>query len=220
MSRGNWAARLLDLFFPAKCPFCGRLSPGPEPALCGRCRTQLPWAGGHFRGEGFSRGVFLLYYEGAVRDSLLRYKFSGCAGYSQVYGQMLAQHIAEALPGAFDLVSYVPVSRRRRVSRGYDQSQLLARAVAAVYGVTVTETLRKRRHNRRQSGLDSPAARRANVRGVYEALDPARFAGQRVLLIDDIFTTGATLSEAARTLRAAGAADVVCAALAGRRGNP
>ena len=76
------------------------------------------------------------------------------------------------------------------------------------------ETLRKITDNPPQSGLDDPAARRANVLNVYEAVEPAAIRGKRFLLIDDILTTGATLSECVRILREAGAADVVCLTLA------
>lgn len=217
MTARRWLGRLLNLLYPPKCPFCGALSPGGEVSLCPRCEQALPWAEGTFSAQGFDSGVFVLYYEGAVRESLLRYKFGGCSGYAGVYGPLLAQRIAEGLGGRFDLISYVPVSRWRRATRGYDQSELLARAVARCYGVLPVATLHKRRQNRTQSQLHSADARRANVSGVYMPVGPERFAGQRVLLIDDIVTTGATLSEAARTLRAAGAADVVCAALAGKR---
>ena len=76
------------------------------------------------------------------------------------------------------------------------------------------ETLRKVRDNPPQSGLEDAAARRANVLGVYEPVDPAAFRGKRLLLIDDILTTGATLTECVRVLKDAGAADVVCLTLA------
>lgn len=76
------------------------------------------------------------------------------------------------------------------------------------------ETLRKVVDNPAQSGIDSPEERRANVLGVYEAVKPERFAGKRLLLIDDIRTTGATLAECVRVLKEAGAADVLCLTLA------
>ena len=79
------------------------------------------------------------------------------------------------------------------------------------------ETLRKSRHTDAQSGLEGEAERRANVLGAYTAVDPELLAGKRVLLIDDVVTTGATFSECARVLRTMGAKDVVCAALARAR---
>ena len=79
---------------------------------------------------------------------------------------------------------------------------------------TPQETLRKVRDNPPQSGIDDPAERRANVLDAYEAVSPEQFAGKRLLLVDDICTTGATLGECARVLKAAGAADVMCLTLA------
>ena len=81
------------------------------------------------------------------------------------------------------------------------------------------ETLRKGRNTQAQSGLDDDAARRANVLGAYTIVDPELVEGKRVLLIDDVITTGSTISECARVLRSAGAADVVCATLARARGE-
>lgn len=204
---------VLRLLYPPKCPFCRTLSLDGKPELCQQCRRQLPWTEGSFRGPG--EGIYALRYSDVVRQALLRFKFGGCSAYAAVFGEILAQAVAERLSGAFDLVSYVPVSRPRRWVRGYDQAQLLAQAVAEVYGVQAVQTLRKIRHNRPQSSLRSQQARRKNVVGVYRAVEPGRFAGKRVLLIDDIVTTGATFSAAAQTLRQAGAREVVCAALAG-----
>ena len=76
------------------------------------------------------------------------------------------------------------------------------------------ETLRKLRNTEAQSGLEDDEARRANVLGAYACVEPELVEGKRVLLIDDVITTGSTISECARTLRTAGAADVVCATLA------
>ena len=91
---------------------------------------------------------------------------------------------------------------------------LLAGSACVDWHVMPLETLRKNTDNPPQSGLDDPAARRANVAGVYEAVSPERFAGKRLLLVDDICTTGATLGACAQVLKAAGAADVMCLTLA------
>ena len=112
------------------------------------------------------------------------------------------------------MVSYVPVSRRRLKKRGYDQSRLLAEAMARRWNTEAETLLRKTRHTPAQSGL-SGQRRRTNVRDAYVALPAA--AGRRVLLVDDVVTTGSTLSACAAALRWAGAAGVVSLAMASPR---
>ena len=208
--------RLLDLIFPPKCVFCGRLA---ADGLCAACESVLPWTGAQASRTGADFGVCAapLWYEGAVRDSLLRYKFSGRACYAETYGRLLAGCAAAELSGRFDTVTWVPVSRKRMRQRGYDQAELLARAMCRLWAEEPVRLLQKTLDNPAQSGLSSAEARRANVLGVYEAVSPAALAGKRVLLVDDILTTGSTLGECARVLRLAGAAEVVCAALAAGR---
>ena len=180
---------LLDLIFPAKCPFCGRVL--DRPGICDTCRGELPWTEGADalrRGPGGFLCAAPLWYQGLAREG----HFSG----------------------AFDTVTWVPVSPRRLRQRGYDQARLLAESACRLWETKPLPLLRKTVHNPAQSGLKEAAARRANVLGVYEAVDPERISGHRILLVDDICTTGATLAECARVLREAGAADVVCAAAA------
>lgn len=87
-------------------------------------------------------------------------------------------------------------------------------------GQKPVRTLRKRRHNSAQSSLSGREQRRANVLGAYQAVGPDAWAGKRILILDDIITTGATVSECARVLQTAGAAKVLCAAVAARKGGP
>lgn len=204
---------LLDLFFPPKCPICGQ--PGPADTPCPRCRQAdfwLPPEQAVFPGRDFRCCVCAGWYRDDLRASLLRYKFSGRRGYAKVYGPLLAEAIRPHLTGHYDLISWVPVSRQTLKKRGYDQAQLLAQAAGRVWGVRPERLLEKVRDNPAQSGLEGAEARQENVRNVYQALPAA--AGKRILLIDDICTTGATLSECARVLTQAGAAGVVCAAAA------
>ena len=108
----------------------------------------------------------------------------------------------------------MPVSRQRLRKRGYDQARYLCASLCVDWHTEPQETLRKVRDNPAQSGLEDAAARRANVLGVYEAVKPEKIAGKRFLLVDDICTTGSTLGECVRVLKAAGAAEVVCLTLA------
>ena len=104
----------------------------------------------------------------------------------------------------------MPLSRARRWKRGYDQAELLARELARRCGIPCERLLRKRRNNPAQSGMRSDEARRRNVKGKYRAVSPEAIRGKRIMLVDDIVTTGATLSECAGVLKAAGA-KAVCA---------
>lgn len=114
----------------------------------------------------------------------------------------------------WDILSWVPISRLRRLRRGFDQSQLIAEAVAAELGISPVQTLCKVRNTKPQSGLGDAAHRRANILGAYEAVDPTLWKDKRILLVDDIVTTGATASECAKTLLLAGAKEVKLATVA------
>lgn len=211
---------LLDLLFPPKCVFCGKVLDSGEDGLCARCQRDLPWLAdgeAELTGEFFSLCAAPLRYQDKVRDSIRRYKFNGRRGYHKLYGKLVAQCVHDHLAGRYDLITWVPLSSQRKKERGYDQAFLLASAAALELGEVAVETLQKERHTAAQSGLTEAAQRRANVLGAYTPVDPELVAGKRVLLIDDVVTTGSTLSECARTLRTMGAKDVVCAALARAR---
>lgn len=211
---------VLDLLFPPKCVFCGKVLDSGKSGFCRRCQRELPWltdGEAELTGEFFSLCAAPLRYQDKVRDSIHRYKFKGRRGYHKVYGKLVAQCVHDHLDGRYDLITWVPLSDRRKRERGYDQAFLLASAAALELGDVAVETLRKERNTDPQSGITEDAQRRANVLGAYTPVDPELVAGKRVLLIDDVVTTGSTLSECARTLRTMGAEDVVCAALARAR---
>ena len=209
---------LLDLIFPPKCVFCKKLLHKGEDGICARCQEHLPWCVGpeaEQTMEFISLCASPLWYQDEVRESFHRYKFKGSWGYAKVYGRLMAQCVQDHLVGRYDLITWVPLSEQRRKARGYDQAMLLAEAAALELGDVAAETLTKVRDTSAQSGLGKDdSARRANVLGAYRPTDPELIAGRRVLLMDDVVTTGSTLSECARTLRTAGAADVVCVTLA------
>lgn len=203
---------LLGVFFPRKCPFCGKLT--GKTLLCETCGAALPRCEEVRQGADFGRCTAPLYYEGQVRDAILAFKFKAKLGGLDAFGRLMAQTAAERYSGEFDAITWVPVSKKRLKKRGFDQARYLTASMCVDWHVAPLETLRKMTDNPPQSGLEDAAARRANVLGVYEAVSPEQFAGKRLLLVDDICTTGATLGECARVLKAAGAAEVMCLTLA------
>jgi len=209
---------LLQLLFPPKCVLCGRLLQREETDLCGTCRTEAPeYAGRKEKIQFLDSFTAVWYYEGNVRRSLLRYKFYNARSFAAVYGRLLAMKLLQQYPEGFDCITWVPVSFFRKLTRGYDQVELLARAAGKELGVKPVPLLKKIRHNRPQSGISGLPQRRANVLGAYRETDREAIAGKRILLLDDVLTTGATAGECARVLLTCGAKEVHCAAVAAAR---
>ena len=206
---------LIKLLFPPKCVLCRRILDKNEKHLCRSCEIDGPRYPIVKRKRHFLDSfVAVWYYEGNVRRSILHFKFHGARHKAVDYGALLAPLVREKLEEGFDLLTWVPVSRFRKFVRGYDQGELLAEAVGRELGMEPVCLLQKVRNNRPQSRISGAAKRRANVLGVYRTGDPAALCGKRILLLDDIITTGATAGECARVLLTAGAKEVHCGCIA------
>lgn len=206
---------IAELFFPRKCVFCRKLLQTQQPDLCDQCKTALPeFPGSKIKLSLVAQWTGLWYYKDAVRESILRFKFCRCRGYAGTYGVLLAEKLRQPEHAQWDVLSWIPISSIRKWFRGYDQTELFAQVVARELNVPLVPTLQKIRHTKPQSGMGTAAHRRANILGAYRVPDPSLVAGKRILILDDIITTGATASEAAKTLLLAGAKEVKLATLA------
>lgn len=208
-------AWILDLFFPGKCILCQKLLEKDARDFCWDCRFEMPLFHDTVDGGLFIGQLFAVFsYEKQVRESLLRYKFNGMAQYANSYGPLIAASVQGKGKKQYDGVTWVPVSRQRRRKRGYDQSYLLAKSVAKELNLPLIKTLHKVRNNDAQSTKITKEQRKANVLGVYTCKNREEWGNYKLLLLDDIWTTGATVSEAARTLLTGGAGLVDCAVVA------
>ena len=206
---------ILNLIFPPKCVLCAKLLEKNETDFCTACRVDSPACDKNKLKIPFlDSWVAVWYYKGCIRDSLRRFKFQGKRHYAAAYGRVLAMKLLREYPEGFDVLTWVPVSGMRKWTRGYDPVELLARAVGRELNMEPAAALKKVRHNRPQSRILGQAQRKANVLGVYRITDPALVAGKRVLLLDDIITTGSTAGECARVLLTAGAKQVHCGCVA------
>ena len=234
---------ILDLLYPPRCEACGRLQREPicdaclaaiqrlQPPLCQICgepfdpRAQAPPKCAQCR-RGGPRSLALArsaaYYEGPLVEAIRRFKYHS----QMVLGRPLGGLMVEALengaagglaPDSIDVVCAVPLHESRLRERGFNQSELLAESVAVAIGKPLKPLLARAKPTLPQ--VDLPVqSRAANVRGAFEPRLTEVIAGQRVLVVDDLFTTGATLAECARVLRRAEAAEVRAFTLA--RPNP
>lgn len=211
---------ILDLIYPPKCLLCDGILDAKQLDLCPDCRVSQPLCPISKNKLSFiDSWLALWYYEADAKESLRRYKFRGKRCYAAGYGRLLAMKIQQELDDRYDLITWIPVSRRRRYKRGYDQVQLLAQAVGNELHCAPVACLVKIRNNPPQSGISGHAQRRANVLGAYKAVNGEQFSGKRILLLDDIITTGSTAGECAKVLLTAGATEVHVAAVAAANHN-
>ena len=180
---------LLDLFFPRKCPYCLKLINRGE-LECAECRSEFPKEPYIRTLPSGNKCVSAFMYDSKVREALTRYKF------------IIA-----------DIVTSVPLSKKRLRVRGYNQSELIARELAKILELDYAETLIKCCDNLEQHTLNHDV-RAENIIGVYKVIDKINLQGKKILLIDDIVTTGYTLSECCRVLSESENINITCATLA------
>jgi ComF family protein len=211
---------LIQLLFPPKCILCRKVLKNGEVDLCPECRATAPeHPQGKLKIPLIDSTVAVWYYRGNVRDSLLRYKFRRAVHLAEPFGRLLAMKVLTSGIEGLELVTWVPISPLRKLTRGYDQDELLAKVVARELGLPCFPLLKKVRHNRPQSQMSGNAGRRANVIGAYRPIPDPKLPGAAVLLVDDILTSGATAGECARTLLEAGAKEIHCAVVASAHHN-
>lgn len=216
----NGKPTLVDLLFPPRCIVCRKLT-GLEEHICPECARNLSYTGSQTKQKGdFFDGCYSpFFYEEPLRASFLRYKFNGFRQYSKLFGKWMADCLISQGETDFDFITWAPLNRVRKLFRGYDQAQLLAQHIATHLSLEVRPTLKKA-YRRPLSRLEgNKAVRSARVLGAYSVLKHAQLAGKRVLLVDDVITSGATMSECARMLKTAGAAKVVGVTLLRKRSN-
>ena len=212
------------------CVFCDKLlDVRANHLICEECSTKLPFASGRVcsichvpldttYGElichnckdmknYFIKNVSRYLYKDLVRDAILRMKF----GNSQIWisselGKFLSQTIKQEYDGInFDMVIYVPLSQIKEYTRKFNQSREIAFAVSKQCGIRLMDDiLIKTRNTKSQSSL-SLGERKDNVKGVYKVTDQNAVIDKTILLVDDVYTTGATLNECAKTLKKSGA---------------
>ncbi|MBI4238484.1 MAG: ComF family protein [Deltaproteobacteria bacterium] len=217
-----WVGAALAAVFPRRCVGCDRVlgagSDG-EAGICAGCAVVVPWVMGpvgtawvpNLRWE---RLTAVCRFEGPLVAAIHGLKYERRTDRARALSALLWQSVAARCP--YDVVLAVPLAADRLRERGYNQSQLLAKGVARRFGVRApVDWVRRVRATRPQVGLEA-GARLDNVRGAF-AMTPRGAAGtrdRRVLLIDDVLTTGATLHECARVLHRAGAVRLDVAVIA------
>lgn len=220
--------KIYKLLFPNRCPFCGRLIRINE-KLCESCKDEIIavksprcFKCGCFKGDctcknksnAYSAIISPFYYEGAVSTGIKRWKFYKKQQAPQYFANALCKCVIEEYDNiSFDFIAFVPVTQKTLENRGFNQSEQLALLASKKLSVPVINIIKKMYDTPQQHTL-SAIKRSGNVLGVFSIVDIKAVRDKKILLVDDIKTTGATLNECAKTFLVAEAASVHCAVVA------
>ncbi len=226
---------LIDLLYPRRCPYCDDiLPPGGDlihtkclkklklqtPPYCMKCGTKIVngegklCAGCKTRRHGFERGRSLYEYSSAA-NSIYRFKYANRREYAKAYAEQINEYLGEFLRKInADAIVPIPLHPRKENKRGYNQARLLTREISRVSGIPEIKNLLIRKRYTAPMKLLSFDERQKNLKNAF-IVRKNSVKLKRILLVDDIYTTGATMDEAARALHEAGIPEVYFVALAG-----
>jgi len=238
------AGAFVSLFFPADCRICAQfLEPLNRTFICEDCWNKVKWLRPPYcskcskplslpeisqglpslvclecqKNHPHFKKVFVpTLYEGVIREAIHLLKYEGKVGVLRGIKRVMEIYFTHnhLLFSRFDLVVPVPLHRRRLRERGFNQAELLARIIARYFNLKlVKDNLKKIRSTRSQTELNKEE-RRKNVKGAFKVKDKIPFRDKAVLLVDDVYTTGATVGEIAKVLKRAGAKEIYVFTLA------
>ncbi len=218
----------LDILYPRRCPVCDDIPVPRGRKICDGCKDRLiPITGPRCckcskplknseqeycrdcsrRTHLFDQGIGIFPYSTLLQESLFRLKYGKRQEYGAFYGELAAFYAREqAKKWKIDYIIPVPLHRKRLEKRGYNQAEIIAEAFGKKLNLPVKKNRLKRKVNTKPQKELDPAERRKNMRGAFTF--EGKLEGEKILLIDDIYTTGSTLDEAARALKKAGAGKV------------
>ncbi len=220
---GRFTRYLIHIVQPTRCIGCGKVIYSHQ-YFCSHCRTQLPhialgecpWCGKNHQTDCNCANDFELlfpcnapfHYEGCIRQGILTIKKGTETRGAAVFGKIMANRVTRLYGTDFDGIVYVPITKKRWKQRGYNQSRLLAKAIADRLDLPLLDNALVRLYDAPDQHRSSRHSRKGNVFGVFEA-NAAAVAGKRLLLVDDVFTTGTTINECGKMLLLADC-DSVC----------
>ena len=207
---------LLDLLYPNVCGFCGKIN---QNSLCEKCEEEinkkLIYKIEEKKDMFFEEHIYLANYEGKFREDILSYKFFDKSYMYKTFAKLALKNekICRIIK-SYDIIIPVPMYRKKKILRGYNQSELIAKEIAKnVKEIKYINALKKVKDNKKQSSLDKEE-RLKNVKNVYQIQNKEIIKNKQIILFDDIFTTGSTVNECSKVLKQNGAKKILVLTLA------
>lgn len=208
---------VLDLLYPPVCGICGKID---QKELCPKCAIKLRnlekarlYVYPHTH---FEKHFYLFPYEGIIREKLIQYKFQGKSYLSTFFAKILQNHEKMSrLLEKYDIIIPVPMYSKKEKLRGYNQTALIAKEIAKAYQNLIYDgkSLQKIKDTKMQSSLNKKQ-RKNNIKNAYNVINQQKIKDKKIVLLDDIYTTGATANECSKMLKQAGAKEILVVTIA------
>ena len=199
----NFINSVLDYFFPPICGMCGEIN---ENYICNNCYENIKKIKkcviNEYNNRNFSKHLYIFRYEGIIRNKIIEYKFEDKGYLYKMFAKIILSDKKTCnFIKKYDVIIPVPISKKRKKKRGYNQSELVANELAQKLNQDIwTDIIIKKKDNKPQSELNK-LERIKNVEDIYEINKPIEVKNKKVLLLEDIYTTGSTVNEIARKLK-------------------
>lgn len=199
----NFINSALDYFFPPICGMCGEIN---ENYICNNCYENIKKIKkcviNEYNNRNFSKHLYIFRYEGIIRNKIIEYKFEDKGYLYKMFAKIILSDKKTCnFIKKYDVIIPVPISKKRKKKREYNQSELVANELAQKLNQDIwTDIIIKKKDNKPQSELNK-LERIKNVEDIYEINKPIEVKNKKVLLLDDIYTTGSTVNEIARKLK-------------------
>lgn len=201
---------LLELIYPDVCAFCNKIQ---KESLCKKCEEKIKKYKKDIvirsKNNYFEELISIFKYEGLIREKIIQYKFQDKSYIYNTFAKIILKN--EKVCGLlkkYDIIIPVPIHRKRKLQRGYNQTQLIAKEIAKNIDIKLCDdVLVKSKNTIAQSKLNKNK-RKQNIKNAFKVLNLEKIQGKNILLFDDIFTTGSTVNECSKILKKAGAKTV------------
>lgn len=201
---------LLELVYPNVCGFCNKIC---KNELCNRCKNKIKKYEINIiikpQNRYFEELISIFKYEGIIREKIIQYKFGDRAYMNNTFAKIILKN--EKICGLlkkYDIIIPVPIHKKRKAQRGYNQTQLIANKISKCLNIKLcNNVLVKNKNTIAQSKLNKKK-RVQNIKGAFKILNSEKIKGKDILLLDDIYTTGSTANECSKILKKAGAKTV------------
>lgn len=210
---------LLDIIYPPTCGICGEIN---KKYICKKCEIKIKQYEinkiENYRknkNKYFDYQIKLFKYENIIRERIIDYKFREKAYLGETFEKMVIknQKIYSFLK-KYDIILYVPMFKKHKLARGYNQSELIAKKLAKTLGICLEKNNLTKIIDTKKQSLLTKEQRKKNIKGAFKIKYPERIKDKNIILFDDIFTTGSTVNECSKRLKKAGANEIVILTIA------